>query len=84
METEISNTHRSSVPFPYSVPQYIEDAEEIFQKQLTEAEQKMYLGLTSAQMEDYKETFETFDMNGNGSIEGEEIEEALMGVGYSV
>ena len=64
-----------------NIPERIEDADEIFQKLLTEQEQATFLKLDQEQLNEFKETFDIFDDNGDGTIDYDEIVKVMQGLG---
>ena len=66
-----------------TMPACIEDAEEIFREQLTPNQQSIYLKLEAITISDYKEIFNIFDVNNDGSISNTEIDQIMNALGES-
>ena len=59
----------------------IEDAPEIFRKQLSSEEQVIYLKMTGDMIQEYKEIFDIFDETNDGNISNDEIGKVMQGLG---
>ena len=65
---------RASEQHHVAIPSCIEDAEQIFKDKLNKNQQQIYLKIDNQTIRDYKDLFDVFDVNNNGSISCSEID----------